>query len=50
MDEKLYKIVRSTAITSLVIGIGTLAFGVAAGVLLIVHGARLMVQRSKIIL
>ena len=50
MDEKLYKIIRSTAVTSLVLGIGILVSGIVSGVLLIVNGARLMMQRSKVIL
>ncbi len=46
MDEKLYKKIKSTATSSLVIGIVTIAMGVAAGVVMIVNGAKLLAHKS----
>ena len=50
MNEKLYKAMGSSAVSSLVIGICVLATGVAAGVLLIINGAKLLKHKSKILL
>lgn len=50
MDEKTYKAIGSTGASSLVIGICVLAGGIAAGILLIVNGARLLSNRSKLII
>ncbi len=50
MDEKTYKTIGSTGASSLVIGICVLAGGIAAGILLIVNGARLLSNRSKLII
>ena len=50
MNEKLYKAMVSSAVSSLVIGICVLATGVAAGVLLIINGAKLLKHKSKILL
>ena len=41
MNEKIYKAMGSSAVSSLVIGICVLATGIAAGVLLIINGSRL---------
>ena len=40
MNEKIYKAMGSSAVSSLVIGICVLATGIAAGVLLIINGSR----------
>ena len=50
MTEKLYKAMGSSAVSSLVIGICVLATGVAAGVLHIINGAKLLKHKSKILL
>ena len=50
MDEKTYNTIGSTGASSLVIGICVLAGGIAAGILLIVNGARLLSNRSKLII
>ncbi len=47
MDEKTYKTIGSTGASSLIIGICVLAGGIAAGILMIVNGARLLANRSK---
>ncbi|MGN0328951.1 MAG: hypothetical protein ACI4D4_08225 [Lachnospira sp.] len=45
MEEKLYKKMKSVGVSNLVFGIITIAFGVAAGVLMIVNGARLLAHK-----
>ena len=45
MNEKIYKAMGSSAVSSLVIGICVLATGIAAGVLLIINGSRLLNQK-----
>ena len=50
MNEKIYKAMGSSAVSSLVIGICVLATGIAAGVLLIINGSRLLNHKSKILL
>lgn len=50
MNEKLYKAINSTAVSSLVLGICILSAGVVSGVLLIVNGARLLKHKSIILL
>ena len=50
MNEKLYEAINATAISSLVLGICILAAGTAAGVLLVVNGARLLKHKSVILL
>lgn len=47
MNEKIYKAMGSSAVSSLVIGICVLATGIAAGVLLIINGSRLLKHKSK---
>ena len=48
MNEKIYKAMGSSAVSSLVICV--LATGIAAGVLLIINGSRLLKHKSKILL
>ncbi len=50
MNEKLYKAINASAVSSLVLGICVLVTGIASGVLLIVNGARLLKHKSVIIL
>lgn len=50
MNEKIYKAMGSSAVSSLVIGICVLATGIAAGVLLIINGSRLLKHKSKFII
>jgi hypothetical protein len=47
MDEKLYKKMKSIGVTSLVLGIVTIALAVGTGVVMIVNGARLLAHRSE---
>ena len=47
MEEKLYKLMRGTGATTLVLGICILVSGISAGVLLIVTGSRLLKNKAK---
>ena len=49
MDEKIYKTIGSAGAANLAVGICVLVGGIAAGVLLIVNGARLLKNKSKIL-
>ena len=49
MEEKLYKKMKSVGVSNLVFGIVTIAFGIGAGVMMIVNAARLHAQKSDII-
>lgn len=49
MSEKVYKIMGAAGATSLAVGICVLTGGIAGGVLLIVHGARLLKSKSKLV-
>lgn len=48
MEEKAYKTMGSAGAASLVIGICILAGAVSSGILLIVHGARLLRNRKHL--
>ena len=50
MEEKLYKKMKSVGVSNLVFGIVTIAFGIGAGVMMIVNGARLLAHKSDILL
>lgn len=50
MNEKIYKTIARTGACNLAVGIITLVTGIAAGVLLIVGGARLLKRRSEILI
>lgn len=46
MDEKLYKKMKHVGVSSLVIGIITVAVAVSSGVIMIINGARLLAHKS----
>ncbi len=46
--EKLYEKINSIGISSLVIGIVTIAIGVSAGIVMIVNGVRLLKGKKEI--
>ncbi len=48
MGEKVYKTMRGTGAWNIVIGVVVMVIGVAAGVMLIVGGAKLLADKSKI--
>lgn len=47
MEERLYKLMRSTGATTLAIGISILVSGIAAGTLLIITGAKLLKNKRN---
>lgn len=47
MEEKIYKLMKATGITTLAIGIATIISGLTAGVLLVVTGAKLLKNKGK---
>ena len=49
MNEKIYKTMSRTGACSIAVGIITLVTGVAAGVLMIVSGSRLLKRKSDIL-
>ena len=49
MEEKLYKKMKSVGVSNLVFGIVTIAFGIGAGVMMIVNGARLLAHKSDVL-
>ena len=50
MNEKIYRTMSGTGVCSLVIGIVILVTGVAAGVLMIISGVRLLKRKSDILI
>ncbi|HJD26612.1 MAG TPA: hypothetical protein IAA12_09175 [Candidatus Blautia intestinipullorum] len=50
MNEKIYRTMSGAGVCSLVIGIITLATGIAAGVLMIISGVRLLKRKSDILI
>lgn len=49
MEEKAYKTMNSTGIISIVMGIVVIVFGIGAGIVSIVNGARLLKNKKGII-
>ena len=50
MDEKIYKMLGRAGRFNLVMGIVSIAIGVAAGTLLIISGARLLTGKSRVLI
>ena len=46
MEENLYKKLKSVGASNLVFGILIILFGIGAGVMMIINGARLLAHRS----
>lgn len=49
MEEKVYKTMRGTGATNIVIGVLAMVVGIASGVLLIISGAKLLSRKSQIL-
>lgn len=49
MEEKIYKIMGGSGATNIAVGICILVSGIASGILLIITGAKLLKNRSKIL-
>ena len=50
MNEKIYKTMSSSGCWNLAIGITVMVVGVAAGVMLVINGAKLLKQKYQIML
>ncbi len=50
MDEKVYKLMGRAGGMNLVFGIISIAVGVGAGIMLIVCGARLLLNKSRMLI
>ena len=48
-EQSLYILLLSIGVSNLVFGIVTIAFGIGAGVMMIVNGARLLAHKSDIL-
>ncbi|SHK50624.1 hypothetical protein [Hespellia stercorisuis] len=48
MGEKAFKTMQGAGASNIVIGVVLLVVGVAAGVITIVHGARLLINKNEI--
>lgn len=49
MGEKVYKTMRGTGAWNIVIGVVVMVVGVAAGVMLVISGAKLLKDKSKVL-
>lgn len=49
MGEQVYKTMKSVGVTNLVMGILTIAAGVATGIYLIISGGRLLSKKSDLL-
>ncbi len=49
MEEKVYKTMRGTGATNIVIGVLAMVVGVVSGILLIISGAKLLNRKSQIL-
>lgn len=49
MDEKVYKTLNSTGKLNIIFGILTIVFGIGAGIVFIVNGARLLARKTNIL-
>ena len=50
MNEKIYNTMRTAGTAGIVVGIVTIATGVATGVLMIIHGAKLLRDQGKMMI
>jgi len=49
MDEKVYKVMGGSGAWNIALGIVTITVGITSGILLIISGAKLLANRTKII-
>lgn len=47
MEERLYKKMKSIGISNFIFGILTICFGIGAGCVMIINGARLLAHKSE---
>ena len=49
-EEKIYHLMGETGVSSIVLGIVVLVTGIAAGVLMIINGGRLLAGKSDVLI
>lgn len=49
MEERLYRTMRGTGATNIVVGVLTLVVGITSGILLIISGSKLLSRKSDIL-
>lgn len=49
MEEKTYKTMKGTGALNIIVGVISIAVGVACGVLMIISGAKLLAGKSRIL-
>lgn len=49
MNEKIYKTMKSAGTGNIVVGIVVMVTGIAAGILLIIHGAILLNEKKNVL-
>jgi len=49
MDEKVYKVMGRTGAWNIALGVVIITVGLASGILLLISGAKLLANRTKII-
>ena len=49
MEEKVYKTMRGTGVTSMVVGVLCIVVGVASDVLMLISGSKLLSRKSDIL-
>ena len=49
MEERVYKTMRGTGASNIVLGVVTLLAGIACGILLIISGSKLLARKSDIL-
>ncbi len=49
MDEKVYKVMGGAGAANIAIGVIVIVTGVVSGIMLLIYGARLLANRSKIL-
>ena len=50
MNERIYKTMRNTGAANLTIGIIVMATGISAGILMIIHGVRLLKSKNQVLI
>ena len=48
MEEKTYKLMSNTGATAIAVGVITIVFGIAVGIILLVGGGKLLAGKSKL--
>lgn len=49
MEQRVYKVMKGAGAANITVGVLTLVFGIVAGILMIITGAKLIAGKSKIL-